>query len=118
VSLARHLRPTRLVATAAVTAALAAPASAAIPYQDLRSPDASNTEALPVEERGSKAATTYRSPASTAPAAQVGDGDSGGFDWGDAGIGAGSAVALLGLGAGSVVLAGSRRRRRRLAVPH
>jgi hypothetical protein len=38
-------------------------------------------------------------------------GTSGGFDWGDAGIGAAGLLALLGIGAGSALLIAGRKRR-------
>jgi hypothetical protein len=67
--------------------------------QDLRSPDARdaarNLPRVPIPSR----TVEVRAP-------------SGGFDWGDAGIGAAGMLALLSIAAGSTLLVSTRRRRR------
>ncbi|HEX3316719.1 MAG TPA: hypothetical protein VHR88_01785 [Solirubrobacteraceae bacterium] len=64
---------------------------------DLRSPDATAAAADPT-------AASYP----TATVVKVGNGDSG-FDWGDAGIGAGGTVLVLALAAGGVLLVTRRK---------
>ena len=53
----------------------------------------------------------------SAPVVQV-SAPSGGFDWGDAGIGAAGMVALFSIAAGSALLLMGRRRRRDVRVAH
>ena len=53
----------------------------------------------------------------SAPVVEV-RGPSGGFDWGDAGIGAAGMVALFSIAAGSALLRMERRRRRGVRVAH
>jgi hypothetical protein len=53
----------------------------------------------------------------SAPVVEV-RGPSGGFDWGDAGIGAAGMVALFSIAAGSALLLMERRRRRGVRVAH
>jgi hypothetical protein len=67
--------------------------------QDLRSPDARD------------AARNLPPVQIPAPTVEVRE-PSGGFDWGDAGIGAAGMLALLSLAAGSALLVSTRRRRR------
>jgi hypothetical protein len=53
---------------------------------------------------------------SPTPTVEIRELPSPGFDWGDAGIGAGSALALFALAVGSTLLVTGRRRRRRFQV--
>jgi hypothetical protein len=53
-----------------------------------------------------------------APIVTVTESPAGGFDWGDAGIGAAGMVALFGLAGGSVLLLMGRKRRRDVRVAH
>jgi hypothetical protein len=69
---------------------------------DLRSPDARDAAAS--RTIGTIRPATVQSPAG-------GGSPSSGFDWGDAGIGAGGTVGLLLLGIGGTVLVGHRRPR-------
>jgi hypothetical protein len=107
-------------------------AGAAGGYQDLRSPDAVDAAAhRGLYETGKSPYVLnrdYGSPDAVdaardlppvqvpAPVVQVPDGPVGGFDWGDAGIGAAGMLALFSLAAGSALLVTSRRRRRDLRV--
>jgi hypothetical protein len=70
------------------------------PRQDLRSPDARDAarDLPPVHVQ--------------MPVIHVREVPSGGFDWGDAGIGAAGMLALFSIGAGSTLLVTNRRRRR------
>lgn len=72
--------------------------------QDLRSPDARD------------AARDLPPVQLPAPTVQVREVPSDGFSWGDAGIGAAGMLALLGIGAGSMLLIVGRRRRRGFQV--
>ena len=68
------------------------------PLQDLRSPDARDAARdLP---SGGVSTVTVRTPAEAM----------GGFDWGDAGIGAAGMLALMSVAAGSILLVSGRRR--------
>jgi len=116
------LRVTRnITATAFVFAALVAPAGAqqdlrspdardaarmadGIVSRDLRSPDARDAARLPNGGRPSDVST---------PVQQVTESPSGGFDWGDAGIGAAGMLAIVALATGSALLITGYRRRRR-----
>ena len=106
------IRRTRILTTAALLAVCVVPAYAdgkviqehrtAAPasqsYQDLRSPDARDVgrpESPPVQE----------------PIVEIREVPSGGFDWGDAGIGAAAILALSSIAAGLMLLSGRRRRR-------
>jgi hypothetical protein len=91
------------------------------PYQDLRSPDARDAarEAAPV----SGPSQDLRSPDArdaardltrvvvSPPVVEVREAPSGGFDWGDAGIGAAGMLGLFSIAAGSALLVTNRRRR-------
>jgi hypothetical protein len=97
------------------------------PSQDLRSPDAVDAAGHrgPYEaERGPFALNRdYGSPDAAdaardlppvqipAPVVTVTGSPSGGFDWGDAGIGAAGAIGLFSIAAGSALLVTGRRRR-------
>jgi hypothetical protein len=77
------------------------------PTQDLRSPDARDAarDVQPI------------STPTTAPVADVASTPEN-FDWGDAGIGAAVTLALLAIGAGSLLLLAGPRRRRRFRTAH
>jgi hypothetical protein len=91
------------------------------PSQDLRSPDARDAarEAVGV----SSPSQDLRSPDArdaarelprvvvSPPVVEVREAPSGGFDWGDAGIGAAGTLGLFSIAAGSALLVTSRRRR-------
>jgi hypothetical protein len=74
------------------------------PRQDLRSPDARD------------AARELPRVVVSPPAVEVREAPSGGFDWGDAGIGAAGALGLFSLAAGSALVVTGRRRRSALRV--
>ena len=83
--------------------------------QDLRSPDARDARTEPVTQvaqdlRSPDARDAGRLPAQVAtPVVEVRDAAGSGFDWGDAGIGAGSVLALVLIGAGASVAVSHRR---------
>lgn len=97
------------------------------PTQDLRSPDAADAaqhRGLYESERGPYVLDrTYGSPDAAdaardlppvqipGPVVEIRE-PSGGFDWGDAGIGAAGMLALFSIAAGSALMVTSRRRRR------
>lgn len=111
---------TKWAAPALVVGALAAPTAGAQSVQDLRSPDARDAP------RRVPSSPDLRSPDSqdaaqgrgTASAPQIvvmkvsrpHVSDSGGFDWADAGIGAGAAFGLMLLGVGATLLVAHRGR--------
>jgi hypothetical protein len=114
-------------------AAAPPPSSAAAPEskdnQDLRMPDTRDAaRGAAVPERPAAPGQDLRSPDARdagrdlppvhipAPVVEVREVPSGGFDWGDAGIGAAGMVALFSIAAGSTLLAVNRRRRRGLQV--
>ena len=118
----RHLIHIATIGLAVV--AVAAPVAAA--QQDLRSPDAADAANTALTRAHDQQAQDYRSPdvqdtaqgrgTFTAPsvtvvrvAEPVGTG-SGGFDWGDAGIGAGGVLALVLIAVGGVLMVTHRRR--------
>jgi hypothetical protein len=74
--------------------------------QDLRSPDARD------------AARDLPPVQIPVPTVEVRNSPSGGFDWGDAGIGAAGMLALFSIAAGSTLLVAGRRRRRGFEVAH
>jgi hypothetical protein len=102
--------------------------------QDLRSPDAADAAAhRGLYEAGSSQYVLdrdYGSPDAVdaardlppvqipAPVVEVRELPSGGFDWGDAGIGAAGTLALFSIAAGSALLITGRRRRRGFRVAH
>jgi hypothetical protein len=111
----------------------AAAASAADGYQDLRSPDAKDAarEAGTAPDSGSYVLErNYGSPDAAdaardlppvqlpTPVVEVKGAPSGGFDWGDAGIGAAGMLALFSIAAGSLLLLTARKRRQGLMVAH
>jgi hypothetical protein len=107
-------------------------ASAEEEYRDLRSPDARDAAAhrgLYETDEGSHVLNRdYGSPDAVdaardlppvqipAPVVEVRNLPSGGFDWGDAGIGAAGMLALFSIAAGSALLLTGRRRRRGVQV--
>ena len=97
----------RLLAAAIAVVAIALPATstAAPGYQDLRNPD-SRAPAM-----GTQEAELEQTPAVAPPP----NAEEPSFDWGDAGIGAGSAVGLLLIGL-AVALTISHRRNRTAAT--
>jgi hypothetical protein len=96
----------------------AAPASQS--YQDLRSPDARDAgqaAQVPQDLRSPDARDAGReSPPVQAPVVEIREVPSGGFDWGDAGIGAAVILALSSIAAGLALMVGARRRRRGFEV--
>jgi hypothetical protein len=100
--------------------------------QDLRSPDAVDAAAhrgLYEADKGPYALNRdYGSPDAAdaardlppvqipAPVVTVTGSPSGGFDWGDAGVGAAGMLALFSIAAGSALLLTSRRRRRHVRI--
>jgi hypothetical protein len=114
------LRHKTILTTAAVIAVCAAPASAST-WEDLRSPDAKDA----AREAGAFTGPSQdlRSPDAkdaarelprvvvSPPVVEVREAPSGGFDWGDAGVGAASALGLFSIAAGSALLVTGRRRR-------
>jgi hypothetical protein len=131
------MRRTQLITTAALMAACAAPATAAAQGQDLRSPDTRDAAAAaeaqsyqdlrsPDARDAGQAPSTevsqdLRSPDARdagrpaiqvpTPVVEIHTASGSGFDWGDAGIGAAGALALLSIAGGLALLAGARRRR-------
>jgi hypothetical protein len=78
----------------------ARPATAAASGLDLQSPDAASTPGV----------STYQPGHTSLPAQAVVVHASSGFDWGDAGIGAAGMLALVALGAGTLMIVTHRRR--------
>jgi hypothetical protein len=124
------LRRNHLI-VAALVALFALPASAAA-QQDLRSPDAADAAAhrglYETEKDAYVLERDYGSPDAAdaardlppvqvpTPVVEVSGAPSGGFDWGDAGIGAAGMLALFSIAAGSALLLAGRKRRRGLQV--
>jgi hypothetical protein len=107
----------RVVLVTAATAALAVPATGAAQQADLRSPDARDaaTSSAPQPMQDLRSPDARDSSAGISPSAPVPSPvtvvrtAADGFDWGDAGIGAGGVLAVVLLGAGGVLLVGQRR---------
>ena len=104
------------VIVTAATVALAIPAAAAAMPQDFRSPDARDAAVSPAQPwqdlRSPDALDSARgvSPgASVATPIAVTRSAGDGFDWGDAGVGAGGALAVVLLAGGGMLLVGQRR---------
>jgi hypothetical protein len=101
-------------------AAMAAPA--AVASQDFRSPDAVDAAQTALAQRGQDLRSpdtrdtaagrgTFTAPHVTVvKVAEAPQATGGGFDWGDAGIGAGGAVALVLIGVGGSLMVTHRRR--------
>lgn len=116
----KHRRVLRGVAAAVSVCALAAPTASAAPAEQLfqRAEDESasgSPSAPPPSSIAASAAEEYanlRSPDSgSVPVRVVRVRADGGFDWGDAGIGATGMLALAAIGAGAAVATGHRRGR-------
>lgn len=117
------LRHNRILATAALMAACAVPASSAAADPVPQPPDARDAAQhrglYELDGRGYLLERDYGSPDAAdagrdlpaAPTVEISE-PSGGFDWGDAGIGAAGMLALLSIAAGSVLLVSNRKRRR------
>ena len=139
------MQRTQLITTAALVAACAVPASAgaqgqdlrspdtrdaaaaaqAEGYQDLRSPDARDAGRTPdtgvtqdLRSPDARDAGRPESPPVQTPIVEIREVPSGGFDWGDAGIGAAALLALFSITAGLALLVGARRRRRGFELAH
>jgi hypothetical protein len=125
------IRRSHILTTAALLAAFVVPAYAdakPIPplsssedaptvqsYQDLRSPDARDAgqvAQVTQDLRSPDARDVGReSPPVQEPIVEIREVPSGGFDWGDAGIGAAGILAMTSIAAGLALLPGRRRRR-------
>jgi hypothetical protein len=125
-----------MIFTTAVALAVSFPASAGA-QQDLRNPD--NRDSIPApatqdlrnpDNRNPEPGSTgqdLRSPDAVDADRHVGiyavdpvaaaESSDTGFQWGDAGIGAAAMLGLISLAAGSAMIAGTLRRRRRLEAP-
>jgi hypothetical protein len=97
----KHRRTLHGMAAAVTVCALAAPSASAVPAEQFI-PRAENESA---------------SGSSSVPVRVVEVRADGGFDWGDAGIGATGALALAAIGAGAAVATGHRLSRRQLPQP-
>ena len=135
------MRRTKLIITTAAVMALCAAPASAVPYDDLRSPDAKDAargsaassyqdlRSPDAKEAASAAAVVepsqdLRSPDARdagrdrppveipTPTVEIRQVPTSGFDWGDAGIGAAGMLALFSIAAGSALLLTTRRRRR------
>jgi hypothetical protein len=112
-----------LTHTATIGLAVAAmTAPAAVASQDFRSPDAVDAAQTALAQRGQDLRSpdtrdtaagrgTFSAPRVTVvKVAEAPQATGGGFDWGDAGIGAGGAVALVLIGVGGSLMVTHRRR--------
>ena len=109
------LRRNRLIGTAVLALACSLPASAAMAQVDLRNPDnrqAPYQDLRMPDNRQAPGGADVTEPQAKPAVIEVRDVPSGGFSWGDAGIGAAGIVALLSIVAGSTLLVTNRRRRR------
>ena len=127
------LRRNHLIATAALVAVCAMPGAAAA-QQDLRPPDVKDAAAhrgVYEQDKGPyELNRNYGSPDAAdaardlpplqlpTPVVEVKTSPSGGFDWGDAGIGAAGMLALFSIAAGSMLLLTARKRRNGITVAH
>jgi hypothetical protein len=117
----QHRRALHGMAAAVTVFALAAPAASAAPVEQFfpRGEDesAGGSPSVPPSSMAASAAQEYdnlRSPnATTVPVRVVKVPADGGFDWGDAGIGATGALALTALGTGAAFALGHGPARRR-----
>jgi hypothetical protein len=123
------VRRNQLIGVTALALACSLPASGAVAQQDLRSPDTRDAaRGAVVTERPAEPGQDLRSPDArdaardvprvhvTPPVVEIREVPSRGFDWGDAGIGAGGMLALFSIAAGSTLLVTARRRRRSFQV--
>lgn len=114
----KHRHTLRALAAAAAACALAPPTASAVPVEQFlpSAGDRSASAPPPPSSIAASAAEEYeklRSPdATTAPVRVVKVRADGRFDWGDAGIGATGALALVAIGAGGVFALGYWPRRR------
>jgi hypothetical protein len=122
----KHHRALHGIAAALIVCALAAPTASAIPaeqfLQDAKDRSAgSSSVSPPPSSIASSAAREYeklRAPdGTTVPVRVVTVPADSGFDWGDAGIGAGGLLALAAIGAGAAVATGHRPGRRQVPQP-
>ena len=131
------LRRNHMIVTAALVAACALPATAAA-QQDLRMPDTRDAAAAAAADTRTHSSpglytdaerklvespkvqgmvrSASREIRATPPVVEVRAAPSGGFDWGDAGIGAAGMLALFSIAAGSALLLVGRKRRRGVQV--
>ncbi|SRR6266511_3026635 len=116
----KHRRALHGMAAAVSVCALAAPTASAVPVEQFlqRGEDESasgSSSVPPPSSIAASAAEEYenlRSPdSSSVPVRVVKVRADGGFDWGDAGIGATGILALAAIGAGAAVATGHRRGR-------
>lgn len=118
----RHRRALHGMAAAVSMCALAAPTASAAPVEQIlpraedQSASGSSSVPPPSSSIAASAAEEYenlRSPdATTVPVRVVKVRADGGFDWGDAGIGASGLLALAAIGAGAALATGHRPRAR------
>ena len=91
--------------------------------QDLRSPDARDARTEPITQvaqdlRSPDARDAGRPPVEVAtPVVDIRAAQGGGFDWGDAGIGAAGLLAMLSIAGGLALMVTTRRRRRGSELP-
>jgi len=104
-----HTRLTRILALAAVLGALAVPSTAVAgmaPVVDGRSPDTLDAAAATARITDGRSPDTLDATRTPQPIEVV---TTGGFDWSDAGIGAGFGAGVLALVAGAALVLTSRR---------
>ena len=96
--LSHRITSTGLAVAAAATLGIT-PGAVASVGQDLRSPDARDAASGPVQDLRAPdtrdLATRAALPQRSIPAARIVEVSPGGFDWGDAGVGAGGALGLV-----------------------
>lgn len=124
----KHRRALHGMAAAMSVCALAAPTASAVQaeqfFQDAddRSAGASSSVSPPPSSIAASAAEEYEklraADGPTVPVRVVEVRADGGFDWGDAGIGAAGMLALFSIAAGSALMLMGRRRRRGVRVAH
>jgi hypothetical protein len=133
------LRKDRFTATAAIAIALGAAAPAAAQQQDLRTPDTRDAARAVECTSGSRACSQSQEqqdlrapdnrfgqptgdeivvPVPMPARVRIVEVPSGGFEWGDAGIGAAGMLAVVALGAGAGMAGAQRRRSRRVTATH
>ena len=92
----------RGLAVATVVSALGAPAASAAPVEQ-SIPSTVDSEPSATVDYSKNSATGDYAPATEAPVRGVQAGADNGFDWGDAGIGAGGLLALAAIASGAAV---------------
>lgn len=108
----------RGLALATVVSAIAAPAAGAAPIgEPMAGTHAGGTQADSPNDQSYPGSVTALSPpvSSPAPTAEQATAAGDGFDWGDAGIGAGGMLALTAIAGGVALSLGYRRERQSLA---